>query len=73
MKTTTTVTIKSTSIRMFDQKSNEVVHYKTSSLLTMPESREIAKAKNLTFIDKEDFTTSFDVSNDTLLTLQPKE
>lgn len=74
MKTQTTVNVKTTLVRMFNPKTDELVNYKTNSLLTTPEAREIAKARNLTFIDKQDITVSFPVSNDTLLTFnKPKD
>lgn len=70
MKSKTTVNIKTTLIRMFDQESGEIVKYQSTSQLSTPEAKEIAKARKLTFIDKTDTTTTFDTPNTELLKLK---
>ena len=69
MKKQTTVKFKVTNIRMFDPQTSEVINYESTSKLTTPECKEIAKARKLTFIDKTDITKSVTVENTKLINL----
>ena len=73
MKKQTTVKFKVTNIRMFDPQTSEVINYESTSKLTAPECKEIAKARKLTFIDKTDITKSVTVDNTQLINLNQPE
>ena len=73
MKKQTTVKFKVTNIRMFDPQTSEVINYESTSKLTTPECKEIAKARKLTFIDKTDITKSVTVDNTQLINLNQPE
>ena len=73
MKKQTTVKFKVTNIRMFDPQTSEVINYESTSKLTTPECKEIAKARKLTFIDKTDITKSVTVDNTKLINLNQPE
>ena len=70
MKKQTTIKFKVTNVRMFNPQTNEVINYESTSKLTTPEAKEIAKARKLTFIDKTDIVKTVTVDNTQLINLE---
>lgn len=54
---------------MYDPKTNETVTYETTSKLSIPEAKDIAKARKIVYIDKEDVAITFKANNEDLLRL----
>ena len=72
MKNQTKINLRRSSVRMFNPEKNETVVYDSTSRMSIPEAKEIAKARKMVFIDKTDTIDTFNVSNDDLIKLKNK-
>lgn len=70
MKSKTVVNVKTTSVRMFDPQTSKIIVYKSTSQMTIPEAKELCKARNMTFIDKTNETDSFSIANTILINMK---
>ena len=72
MKNQTKINLRRSSVRMFNPEKNETFVYDSTSRMSIPEAKEIAKARKMVFIDKTDTIETFHVSNDDLIKLKNK-
>ena len=72
MKNQTKINLRRSSVRMFNPEKSETVVYDSTSRMSIPEAKEIAKARKMVFIDKTDTIETFNVSNDDLIKLKNK-